>query len=290
MTTPPLLTLTLTSDGSTLTQVISQSAPAPGSLRTSAGGGSSQFFRNKGAVAGVFLVVGLAAASIVLFIFFWLRRHRRKQRQRDASIAAGLAALGHNRSLIDEDDDNHPPTLPGMEQRNQEALSLSSGGTSGEHDFNPYVGYTYGSSRPYAGVMRPGQPYSSLGYQVAASRDPDSTADQRGHTPELSLGTISSNNPGTTGPATPSPGAAGGHQRTTSITPLITQVPNVPDADQPPSPGSHYSEADDKGALDLSQKEVPDPRLNPALLNRSDSQGGASLGDHVDYTRPLTVS
>lgn len=238
-------------------------------------------------MAGVFLVVGLAAASIVLFIFFWLRRRRRKQRQRDASIAAGLAALGHNRSLIDDDDDNQPPS---MAQRNQEALSLSSGGTAGEHDFNPYVGYTYGSSRPYAGVMRPGQPYSSLGYQVAASRDPDSAADQRGHTPELSLGTASSNNPGSMGPATPSPGTAGGHQRTTSITPLITQVSDVTDAEQPPSPGSHYSETEDKGVQDLSQKEESDPRLNPALLNRTDSQGGASLGDHVDYTRPLTVS
>jgi len=284
------LTLTLTSDGSTITEVISQSTAAPGALRSNSGGGSSQFFRNKGAVARVFLVVGLAAASIILFIFFWLRRRRRKQRKRDAAIAAGLAALGHNRSLIDDEDENPPPAFPGMVQtNNQERFSLSSRGE--DLDFNPYVDHTYGSSRPYTGSLKPGQPYNPSGYQVAATRDPDTIGTQRGHTPELSFGTASSKNQATPVPPTPSPGAgAPTHQRTTSITPLMIQVTGNEDADQPPSPGSHYSDGDGAEAKVDSRKSGPsDPRLNAALLNRSDSQGGESLGDHVDYTRPLTV-
>jgi beta-lactamase regulating signal transducer with metallopeptidase domain len=51
----------------------------------------SSFFRNKGAVAGVFLVVGIAGAAILLFLFFAYRRRRRvKQNERDAAIAASL--------------------------------------------------------------------------------------------------------------------------------------------------------------------------------------------------------
>jgi len=237
----------------------------------------------------VFVVVGLAAASIVLFIFFWLRRRRMKQRQREASIAAGLAALGHNRSLIDDDDENPPPVLPGMVQHNHDSLSFSSRGE--EQDFNPYVGYTYGTSRPYAGSLRPGQPYNPAGYQIAPTRESDPSHAQQGHTPALSFGTVSSNNVGSAGPPTPNPGLNGAHQRTASTTPLITQIAGLGNSDQPPSPGSHYSdgEGEEKESETPHKSGLTDPRLNAALLTRTDSQGGASLGDHVDYTRPLTV-
>ena len=66
-----------------------------------------RFFRNKGAVAGVFLIVGLAAASIVLFIFFYIRRRRRTQRlEHDTAVASTLAAAGYNRRPLDGDDDD----------------------------------------------------------------------------------------------------------------------------------------------------------------------------------------
>ena len=65
-----------------------------------------RFFRNKGAVAGVFLIVGLAAASIVLFIFFYIRRRRRNQRlEHDAAVASTLAAAGFNRRPLDDDEE-----------------------------------------------------------------------------------------------------------------------------------------------------------------------------------------
>lgn len=239
----------------------------------------------------MFLVVGLAAASLVLFIFFWLRRRRNKQRQRDASIAAGLAALAHNRTFLD-DDDRPPPagSLPDMAQQHADNLSLKS--RREDLDFNPYSGYTYGTSRAYAGSLRPGQPYSPVsGYEETPTRDPDPLA--RGHTPELSFGSASINNL-SAGPPTPTPAIVGAHQRTPSTTPLMTQVAPMADTDAPPSPGSHYSDTEgghhiEKDGADLRKSGPPDPRLNAALLARSDSQGGASLGDHVDYTRPLTV-
>lgn len=66
-----------------------------------------RFFRNKGAVAGVFLIVGLAAASIVLFLFFFIRRRRRQARfEHDAAVASTLAAAGFNRTPVDGDDDD----------------------------------------------------------------------------------------------------------------------------------------------------------------------------------------
>lgn len=65
-----------------------------------------RFFRNKGAVAGVFIIVGLTAASIVLFLFFYIRRRRRNQRlEHDAAVASTLAAAGYNRRPLDGDDD-----------------------------------------------------------------------------------------------------------------------------------------------------------------------------------------
>ena len=66
------------------------------------------FFRNKGAVAGVFVVVGLAATAIVFFILFWFRRRRKNRRlDHDTVVAATLAEHGFGRqSLIDADDDH----------------------------------------------------------------------------------------------------------------------------------------------------------------------------------------
>jgi len=67
---------------------------------------TSQFFRNKGAVAGVFLIVGLAAASILLFLFFFVRRRRRTRKmEHDTAVATTLAAAGFNRTPLDGDDE-----------------------------------------------------------------------------------------------------------------------------------------------------------------------------------------
>ena len=68
----------------------------------------SSFFRNKGAVAGVFVVVGLAATAVVLFVLFWFRRRRATRLlDHDTAVAATLAEHGYGRqNLIDADDDH----------------------------------------------------------------------------------------------------------------------------------------------------------------------------------------
>jgi len=74
---------------------------------------STQFFKNKGAVAGVSLIIGLAAATICLWIFFFLRKRRRRRRiEHNAAVSQSLSDAGYNRAPIDDEDYG-----PGVRQR-----------------------------------------------------------------------------------------------------------------------------------------------------------------------------
>ena len=90
---------------------------------------TSSFFQNKGAVAGVFVVVGLAATAIVFFILFWFRRRRKTRRlDHDTVVAATLAEHGYGRqSLIDADDN-----LPVNDQSPRANSTPSGSGSSGD--------------------------------------------------------------------------------------------------------------------------------------------------------------
>ena len=82
-----------------------------------------RFFNNKGAVAGVFLIVGLAAASIILFLFFCIRRRRRTRRlEHETTVASALAAAGLNRTPLDGDMEGHAAS---MSQRNSTPASTN---------------------------------------------------------------------------------------------------------------------------------------------------------------------
>lgn len=82
------------------------------------------FFQNKGAVAGVFVVVGLAATAIVFFILFWFRRRRKTRRlDHDTVVAATLAEHGYGRHSLIDADDRHPASDP-------RTTSMLSGSTS----------------------------------------------------------------------------------------------------------------------------------------------------------------
>jgi len=97
------------SDGvpSTVTQIIVNPTLSSGDGSQNS---ASAFFRNKGAVAGVFIVVGLAATSIVIFLIFWFRRRRRNKRlEHETEVEATLAAHGYRRTFVDGDD-NDPPS------------------------------------------------------------------------------------------------------------------------------------------------------------------------------------
>jgi len=118
-TRPPLVTQTsVSTDGSGRVYTVTQVVHNPtGSLNDSGSknGGTSGFFDNTGAVAGVFVVVGLAVtAGVLAFIFFMLRRRRRQRLDRDVAAAAAAAAgaAHHHRSGFDDDEDekNNPAT------------------------------------------------------------------------------------------------------------------------------------------------------------------------------------
>ncbi|KAG6901613.1 hypothetical protein C0995_009953 [Termitomyces sp. Mi166 len=79
-------------------------APASGSAAPSTNKG---FFDNKGAVAGVFTVVGLAVlALLILLVATIIRRRRAKQFDREVAAAAAEAAAASAPDFEDDDDDD----------------------------------------------------------------------------------------------------------------------------------------------------------------------------------------
>lgn len=93
----------------TVTQIINN----PTLIPNQGHGGSSAFFQNKAAVAGVFVVVGLAATALVFFLLFCFRRRRRNRiRDHDTAIAATLAEHGFGRQELIDPDDVRPASDP----------------------------------------------------------------------------------------------------------------------------------------------------------------------------------
>ena len=88
----------------TITRVVN--SPSGGSGQSSANDSDNGFFDNTGAVAGTFVVVGLAiTAGIIAFVFFMLRRRRRQRLDRDvAAAASAAAAASHHRGFDDEEE------------------------------------------------------------------------------------------------------------------------------------------------------------------------------------------
>ena len=107
-----------------------------------------RFFKNKGAVTCVFVLVGLAILVIAAWIFIAIRRRRRIRKiENDTAISASLAAAGFKRPALDDEDGD------GFDMRNRSvstylgAMTQRSGsglGTNYDGGFNPYVGYGIG--------------------------------------------------------------------------------------------------------------------------------------------------
>lgn len=91
----------------TVTEIVHN--PTPSGTSSSAAANNGSFFENTGAVAGIFVVVGLAiTAGVISFIFFMLRRRRRQRLDRDVAAAAAAAAAAanhHSRSTFDDDEE-----------------------------------------------------------------------------------------------------------------------------------------------------------------------------------------
>jgi hypothetical protein len=96
-------------------EVVTGTGTSPPSLNDINGSKSnSGFFSNTGAVAGVFVVVGLAAAAIVLgLLFYRFRQRRRANMESDLRMAAGGAGDGGAGTTRFGDDDDEEEFLGG---------------------------------------------------------------------------------------------------------------------------------------------------------------------------------
>lgn len=87
------------------------SASRPRFLLTLAMPPVSSFFQNKGAVTGVFVLVGFVVAAIAFVLIFCFRR-RRKSRQRDHDTTEILKDHGNGRHVLIDSDDHLPGNDP----------------------------------------------------------------------------------------------------------------------------------------------------------------------------------
>lgn len=140
-TVPSSFTSTgLTTEGGnvfTVTRVVHNPSGALDSGST--GGAQSSFFNNKGAVAGVFVVVGLAVVAIIAALgLLFFRRRRRQRLDREVTAAAVAASAAAARSPLDEEGDldssqptseSYPSTMSApMTQYNNFASTYGNGG------------------------------------------------------------------------------------------------------------------------------------------------------------------
>ncbi|KAH8997277.1 hypothetical protein EDB92DRAFT_2112030 [Lactarius akahatsu] len=287
---PPEITSTFTSTLSnggvvTFTEVVANPTLSPNRGSNS----SSQFFHNKGAVAGVFLIVGLAAASICLWIFFFIRRRRRRRRiDHETAVSASLAAAGYNRAPIDDEEDFGPG--PGMRERfnsmsshptistpiTEEERAAEAAATSATL-YDPYTDF----NRPVGAVA---------GFIPTRSDSPA----QRGQDNSYSSGT---SRPGTGHPPRYSTGSLDPLLVGMAAAPLGTPGPSVPPTPTlpPRSPrrptAVHLQQSQENAAASTRNSErssSPDDRLDPALASlHTDNTKSQELRDDVDYSRPV---
>jgi len=99
---------------------------------------SKGFFNNKGAVAGVFAVVGLVVVVIAIaLVTNAVRRRRAKKFDRDVALAAAEAAANARSPDFGVDDDGY-------------GYGSSSGGAGGDGNRSMYTGYSDASHGTYA--------------------------------------------------------------------------------------------------------------------------------------------
>ncbi|KIO08309.1 hypothetical protein M404DRAFT_134303 [Pisolithus tinctorius Marx 270] len=297
---PAIVTQLFTStNGAGSVTTVTQAVVNPTLASNNSTNEASSFFSNTGAVAGVFVVVGLAAASIILWILFALRRrYRMRQIEHDSAIQAAVAAAGFNRVPLDDDDDGHGRTpyshsqfSTEMGQRGSYTFgSLPSGPPvldDGQGGFNPYADYPTSRQGPrHAGGYMPARTaspppgaerpaLSAMGTdEFGSNRDRKSSY---GHTPTYSAGSFE--------PLLSGYGQASESAPNAPPTPPPRNPQRLADASNAPNRGSRVLD-------DESSNRSTDDRLDPDIRKRtrSNSLGTANLRDDEDYSRPvLTV-
>jgi len=290
-TAPPVITSTLTSTLSngglvTFTEVVANPTLSPNNDSSS----TSQFFHNKGAVAGVFLIVGLGAATICLWIFFFIRRRRTRRRiDHETAVSASLAAAGYNRAPIDDEEDFG--SGPGMRDRFDSMGSRPTISTPiTEEERVAEAAAVVNLYDPYANFGRPTG--GAAGYSLARSDSPSqygrdgsyssgmSRPPGAGDPPHYSAG---STDPLFAGMPAAAPGTSA---QPTPTVPLRSPKRLAATVVQfQPSQQSTVATST-RGSDDRSSS--PDDRLDPALAplqgHRTYNQ---DLRDDMDYSRPV---
>lgn len=271
---------------------------------TSKAQNARSFFHNKGAVAGVFLIVGLAAASIVLWIFFSLRRRRRTRKlEHDTAVSATLAAAGFNRSPIDDDEDEGTLGQKQGEMAQRSGFgSFSTQPASHAHADLPTdeelgVASAYDPYAAYGPVAGAGP--SSQGYVPARTSPPTGSGSLSHHLTD-SYGSGGGNRS-----AGPSQSGHIPHPSAGSYEPLLAGMadgptsPEIGGAMPPPTPPpKNPARAGAQGPIRGDAESgyesdggdaAPDDRLDPGLGVRL--RGGKTksqeLRDDMDYSRPV---
>lgn len=273
----------------TVTQIVVNPSLSPDD--NSRGSGGSSFFSNTGAVAGVFVLVGLAAASILLWIIFAVRRRRRNQRlEHDAAVSASLAAAGFNRQPLDDDDDG-----PAMTQRSSSGLALSGGAATlssmGRNsayldDYNPYRDHGVAPRDGGYVPARTASPPPGAGLGPAHRQDDSLSSSHRGHSVAGSFEPLLANyRPRTASPSSPQvladvPGPT--PPTPPPRNPLRTASPPTSPVIQP---------AHTRASSVYSTDSTADDRLIPGLKHRSRNDAASvyssNLRDNEDYSRPV---
>ncbi|KAF7306903.1 hypothetical protein MIND_00482800 [Mycena indigotica] len=261
-------TIVLTSNAAAITMTEVKTNPTLGTdgHRSS----TSSFFHNTGAVAGVFVLVGVALAAIVLFTIFGLRRrHRTRQIEHETAVSATLAAAGFRRTPFDDDDDRGRPQQ--MRVRTGSALATSSlpsaGRVSGYLD-SPGLDDTFNPYNEYGAPPAP-----SHGYMPARTNSPPPPIEREPSGPEHNVSHSASQSVGSTEPL------LAAFNRASSAPP--TPPPRNPKRamqSQPETENRHRSTASSV----YSSESVVDERTNPALRH-------SDIQDAEDYSRPLGV-
>lgn len=315
-TAPPQITSTFVSTKtngvvSTVTQIIANPSLLPNDTHSKGTG----FFGNTGAVAAVFVLVGLAATSIALWIFFAIRRRRRQNRLENITAAASQAATAH-RSPLEDDDYPHQArysasALEMSQHRSSSGLaSTYLGPRVSYHDdpdhvegFNPYADFGY------AGATIPNSPRD--GYMPARTGSPPPVAffnNNRSRRASASGSLASASGPEGymlgTHSTTPSGASweplmasyyrqsAGDAQppgSPTAVTPPATATPKL----EVPSDNSSQPLVNDREpteAHSMITSYTTDDRMDPGLRQRqkeADSASMKDLKDEEDYSRPV---
>ncbi len=251
----------------------------------------NRFFRNKGAVAGVFLVVGLTATAIVVLGILAIWKRRKARRKRDVDLATGAKGASRTRSPLEPDEAGQDPRIYEVAVRHSPVETRSGAPGPGEESSASF-GYgpsVFGSAillNPPAQATNAGgspeqQPHSYYPYLSSGRRSPSPGEEH----PSFARGPANSSN---APPAYFSASRSYSRMRTPSPVlggPLVS-VPDSPANHMRGPPPSAYSGvifSDNKQPSSEGHGSSMENRLGPGVESTDAPSGTVALPPIVAY-------